>query len=254
MQFCPYCGKEIPDNVEFCPYCGARIHAEKLSSPDLEDRKYKNEKTIPKHIHREDDMEEKEERSEDLEKETKKQGEGFVKIIFFIISVILLFGIGYYIYDRFYENNGTKVTYGNTKSSSSQSTYSNTAVPVQSNKIPNINQNTDLTNNRVSPALTVYKARLSRRDHFNSNGSYLGKIALIIHQDRANLYKYGGDAEDQRDSYFHTLAARNQIGYCQIIPVGTSYRILKNRIINSTPLVRIRVVLSPCRLFIEILK
>ena len=25
MQFCPNCGKKIPDGVEFCPYCGAKI-------------------------------------------------------------------------------------------------------------------------------------------------------------------------------------------------------------------------------------
>ena len=25
MQYCPNCGKQIPDGVEFCPYCGAKI-------------------------------------------------------------------------------------------------------------------------------------------------------------------------------------------------------------------------------------
>lgn len=25
MQFCPNCGKKIPDGVEFCPYCGTKI-------------------------------------------------------------------------------------------------------------------------------------------------------------------------------------------------------------------------------------
>lgn len=31
MQFCPNCGKQIPEEVKFCPYCGAEIPQKKPS-------------------------------------------------------------------------------------------------------------------------------------------------------------------------------------------------------------------------------
>src|SRR5580698_3701854 len=45
-----------------------------------------------------------------------------------------------------------------------------------------------------------YTARLSERDHYNSNGQRLRSAAAIVRQDRANFYVYGlRDSEDEPD-------------------------------------------------------
>jgi len=96
-----------------------------------------------------------------------------------------------------------------------------------------------------------YQAKLSWRDHYNSRGVRLHRVRDILRQDRANFYKLGGDSEDEADRYFNTFRRRKLFNRVKIIPVGTNFRRLKNRIVNGTPLVDIR--LKGNRLYIQIL-
>src|SRR6266566_2501528 len=57
-----------------------------------------------------------------------------------------------------------------------------------------------------------YSARLSPRDHYNSNGERLRSAAAIIRQDRANFYVYGlRDNEDEPDPYFSSKVNRARL-------------------------------------------
>ena len=57
-----------------------------------------------------------------------------------------------------------------------------------------------------------YTARLSPRDHYNSNGVRLTSAAAIIRQDRANFYVYGmRDSEDEPDSFFSDKSNRARL-------------------------------------------
>lgn len=57
----------------------------------------------------------------------------------------------------------------------------------------------------------VYRARLSRQDHWNSRGRPVKRAAEIIRQDRANYHKfYKRDPEDQNDSVFSTTENRSR--------------------------------------------
>jgi len=88
---------------------------------------------------------------------------------------------------------------------------------------------------------STYRARLSYHDHQNSRGKRLVKVKDVLRQDRANLYKKGGDPEDQRDSYFHTGEGRNTMEWIKMHSVGRSYASMKEIIVNGTPLVEVNV-------------
>jgi hypothetical protein len=82
-----------------------------------------------------------------------------------------------------------------------------------------------------------YTARLSERDHFNSNGQRLASAAAIIRQDRANFYVYGiRDPEDQPDSFFSRKANRESLE--QLLQNGTTTPQAIARIVNGIPVVR----------------
>ncbi len=98
----------------------------------------------------------------------------------------------------------------------------------------------------------AYRARISRRDHYNSRGTRLRKMKDILRQERANYYKHGGDKEDQRDRYFSSLKNRRIMGRMHIEPVGISYAALDNVIRYGTPLLEITV--SGSALKIRLLK
>ncbi len=98
----------------------------------------------------------------------------------------------------------------------------------------------------------TYRARLSNRDHQNSGGKRLVKVKDVLRQDRANLYKQGGDSEDQRDPYFHTGKGRNTMEWIEMHPVGSSYASMKEIIVNGTPLVEVDV--RKDGLYIKIIK
>src|ERR1700736_1548798 len=85
-----------------------------------------------------------------------------------------------------------------------------------------------------------YTARLSARDHFNSNGERLQSAAAIIRQDRANFYVYGlRDSEDQPDSSVRNKGNRARLE--QLLDNGRTTRDAIYRVINGTPLIRVDI-------------
>ncbi len=85
-----------------------------------------------------------------------------------------------------------------------------------------------------------YTARLSSRDHFNSNGERLRAAAAIVRQDRANFYVYGlRDEEDEPDSFFSAKSNRARLE--QLLDNGQTTREAVNRVVNGTPLIRVDI-------------
>jgi hypothetical protein len=85
-----------------------------------------------------------------------------------------------------------------------------------------------------------YRARLSARDHFNSNGVRLRTAAAIIRQDRANFYVYGlRDDEDEPDSFFSIKANRARLE--QMLENGRTTPEAAYAVVNGTPLIRVDI-------------
>ena len=85
-----------------------------------------------------------------------------------------------------------------------------------------------------------YTARLSARDHFNSNGVRLRTAAAIIRQDRANFYVYGlRDDEDEPDPYFSSKGNRARLE--QMLENGRTTPEAIYRVVNGTPLIRVDI-------------
>jgi len=85
-----------------------------------------------------------------------------------------------------------------------------------------------------------YTARLSPRDHYNSNGERLQSAAAIIRQDRANFYVYGlRDSEDEPDSFFSKKSNRARLE--QLLENGRTTPDAIHRIVNGTPLIKVDI-------------
>jgi hypothetical protein len=85
-----------------------------------------------------------------------------------------------------------------------------------------------------------YTARLSPRDHYNSNGVRLTSAAAIIRQDRANFYVYGmRDSEDEPDSFFSDKSNRARLE--QMLENGRATRDALYKDVNGTPLIRVDI-------------
>lgn len=67
------------------------------------------------------------------------------------------------------------------------------------------------------------------------------KKKMCLCQDRVNLYRYGGDPEDQSEHFFHTGEGRNTMEYLEIHSVDMSYASLEEVIVNETPLVEVDI-------------
>ena len=88
--------------------------------------------------------------------------------------------------------------------------------------------------------LDSYIARISPRDHYNSNGQRLWSAAAIIRQDRAHFHRFGlGDPEDQADSFFQSLGNRAQLE--SLLERGTADPSALNAIVHGTPLIRVDI-------------
>ena len=88
--------------------------------------------------------------------------------------------------------------------------------------------------------LESYVARLSERDHFNSNGQRLTTAAAIIRQDRANYHRFGiRDAEDEDDKFFADEGNRAILE--RLLEHGRAESGVISRIVNGTPVVRVEV-------------
>ena len=88
--------------------------------------------------------------------------------------------------------------------------------------------------------IETYTARLSERDHYNSNGERLRSAAAIIRQDRANYYVYGlRDSEDEPDPYFSSKNNRARLE--EMLENGRTTPDAIDRIVNGTPLIRVDI-------------
>ncbi len=85
-----------------------------------------------------------------------------------------------------------------------------------------------------------YIAKLSLKDHYNSKGEKLTRVADIIRQDRANFYKGAKDLEDRSDPIFNDSLERKSLSEYKIYLHGIS----KYTILNQTPTVKIKVDLN----------
>lgn len=89
--------------------------------------------------------------------------------------------------------------------------------------------------------LETYEARLSGRDHYNSQGVPLTTAAAIIRQDRANYHQFGlRDPEDQWDNFFRTVANRARMEQMLGRP-GAIDPYVRRRILNDDPVVIVEV-------------
>ena len=85
-----------------------------------------------------------------------------------------------------------------------------------------------------------YVARLSERDHFNSQGQRLQSPAAIIRQDRANFYVYGyRDPEDEPDTFFSNKGNRALLE--RLLDNGYTAPGARRRVVDGTPLVRVEI-------------
>jgi len=97
----------------------------------------------------------------------------------------------------------------------------------------------------------TYRAQLSERDHFNSNGERLQSAAAIIRQDRANFHRFGiRDPGDQSDVFFTDVNNRAELE--ALIERGTSEPHAINRIVNGTPMVRVDIFSGPRGPFVNV--
>ena len=85
-----------------------------------------------------------------------------------------------------------------------------------------------------------YIAKLSAKDHYNSKGKRLTRVADIIRQDRANFYRGKKDLEDKSDPIFIDSIERESLSEYKVYLHGIS----RYTILNETPTVRVKVDLN----------
>ena len=97
----------------------------------------------------------------------------------------------------------------------------------------------------VAPAVgedivAVYSARLSRQDHYASDGVPLESPAAVIRQDRANFHKFHrSDPEDEGDSFFDNAEHRALLE--RALERGHTPRPAYRTIMGGTPLITVTV-------------
>lgn len=86
----------------------------------------------------------------------------------------------------------------------------------------------------------TYTARLSRADHYNSNGERLTTPAAILRQDRANFHRFGiRDQEDEGDRFFADAANRALME--RYIATGRISADAASEVVNGTPIIRVDI-------------
>jgi hypothetical protein len=85
-----------------------------------------------------------------------------------------------------------------------------------------------------------YTARLSSKDHFNSDGVRLKLVADIIRQDRANYHKFNvRDNDDTGDNFFSDKDNRGRITV--MLEKGHIDKATTQSILNGTPVVLVNI-------------
>lgn len=99
--------------------------------------------------------------------------------------------------------------------------------------------------------ITGYSARLSRKDHFASDGVALESPAAVIRQDRANYHKFKRrDDEDDSDDYFDS--AQHREGLERALERGHTTRAAYRSIMNGTPLIAVTVYRSRGGIYVDV--
>ena len=88
--------------------------------------------------------------------------------------------------------------------------------------------------------VAVYSARLSRQDHYASDGVRLESPAAVIRQDRANFHKFHRpDPEDEGDDFFDSAEHRALLE--RALERGHTPRAAYRAIMGGTPLITVTV-------------
>lgn len=88
--------------------------------------------------------------------------------------------------------------------------------------------------------VAVYSARLSRQDHYASDGVPLESPAAVIRQDRANYHKFHRpDTEDDGDSFFDSAEHRALLE--RALERGHTPRTAYRAIMQGTPYITVTV-------------
>jgi hypothetical protein len=88
--------------------------------------------------------------------------------------------------------------------------------------------------------VTMYQARLSEADHYNTEGVRLWTIPAIIRQDRANFHYYGPqDYEDEWDDLYGNVYNRETLE--KLLSNQSFSRYERRMIINGNPLIQVVV-------------
>ena len=100
--------------------------------------------------------------------------------------------------------------------------------------------------------VVIYRARLSKADHFNSAGAALTSVVGILRQDRANYHAGRGDDDDGPDPLFRDRSGRATMDQRQAVPVGQKEAAWSEAILQGTPMVEVEVTAD--RLKVKILE
>jgi hypothetical protein len=107
------------------------------------------------------------------------------------------------------------------------------------------------TPSRAQQLVESYRAFLSERDHFNSNGQRLTSAAAIIRQDRANFHRFGiRDPQDQSDGFFADPDNRDALE--RMLEHGRADPGVISRIVNDTVMIQVDIYRGPDGPFINV--
>lgn len=107
------------------------------------------------------------------------------------------------------------------------------------------------TPGRAQQLVESYRAFLSERDHFNSNGERLTSAAAIIRQDRANFHRFGiRDPQDEDDRFF--ADADNREALERMLEHGRADPGVISRVVNDTVMIRVDIYRDPDGPFIKV--
>jgi hypothetical protein len=107
------------------------------------------------------------------------------------------------------------------------------------------------TPSRAQQLVESYRAFLSERDHFNSNGQRLTSAAAIIRQDRANFHRFGiRDPQDESDGFFADPDNRDALE--RMLEHGRADPGVISRIVNDTVMIRVDIYRDPDGPFIKV--
>ena len=99
--------------------------------------------------------------------------------------------------------------------------------------------------------VAVYSARLSRQDHYASDGVRLESPAAVIRQDRANYHKFHRpDPEDEGDDFFDSAEHRALLE--RALERGHTPRSAYQAIMGGTPRITVTVYRDRAGFYVDV--